>query len=61
MTHLFKTGVVAVLVAFLSFSFTSNTDKKVVKTDESQVVWKGYKVTGSHEGTIAIASGELHF
>ncbi|TYC18072.1 YceI family protein [Bizionia gelidisalsuginis] len=61
MKHFIKTGVVAVLVAFLSFSFTSNTEKKVIKTEESQVVWKGYKVTGSHEGTIAIQSGELHF
>jgi polyisoprenoid-binding protein YceI len=25
------------------------------------VVWKGYKVTGSHEGTIAIKSGYLNF
>ncbi|TYB72686.1 YceI family protein [Bizionia saleffrena] len=61
MKHFIKTGVIAVLVAFLSFSFTSNTEKKVIKTEESQVVWKGYKVTGSHEGTIAIQSGELHF
>jgi len=61
MRHFIKTGIVAVLVAFLSFSFTNTTDKKIIKTSESQVVWKGYKVTGSHEGTIAIASGELHF
>ncbi|MDX1271689.1 YceI family protein [Bizionia paragorgiae] len=61
MKQFIKTGVLAVLVAFLTFSFTTNTDKKTVKTDESKVVWKGYKVTGSHEGTIAIQSGELHF
>ncbi|WP_417236542.1 YceI family protein [Bizionia paragorgiae] len=61
MKQFIKTGVLAALVAFLTFSFTTNTDKKTVKTDESKVVWKGYKVTGSHEGTIAIQSGELHF
>lgn len=27
----------------------------------SQVTWKGYKVTGSHEGTIAVKDGNLEF
>ena len=27
----------------------------------STVTWKGYKVTGAHEGTIAIKSGQLEF
>ncbi|WP_242085053.1 YceI family protein [Aestuariivivens sediminis] len=48
------------IVAFLAFSFTGlKREKKFIKTDDSQVVWKGYKVTGSHQGTIAIESGEL--
>ena len=27
----------------------------------STVTWKGYKVTGAHEGTIAVKSGQLQF
>ena len=54
-------GLIA-LVAVFTLSFTTiNKDKKVIKTDVSKVVWKGYKVTGSHEGTIAIQSGSLIF
>ncbi|WP_291871660.1 YceI family protein [Maribacter sp.] len=47
------------------FSATANTpidgNKKVVKTSESTVTWKGYKVTGAHEGTINLKSGSLDF
>ncbi|MFT5999531.1 MAG: polyisoprenoid-binding protein YceI [Neolewinella sp.] len=32
-----------------------------VDTEASQVIWKGYKVTGSHEGTIAVEDGNLDF
>lgn len=57
-----KNLVVLVIVATITFSFTTlNKEKKAIKTDESKVVWKGYKVTGSHEGTIGIESGELVF
>ena len=50
------------IVAFATFSFTTIVkEKKEIKTDESKVVWKGYKVTGSHEGTIALESGSLSF
>lgn len=35
--------------------------KKEVKIDESTVTWKGYKVTGSHHGTIALKGGQLIF
>ncbi|MDX1314860.1 MAG: YceI family protein, partial [Eudoraea sp.] len=34
---------------------------KEVKTSESTVTWKGYKVTGSHYGTINLQSGALSF
>ncbi|WP_248723182.1 YceI family protein [Seonamhaeicola sp. ML3] len=55
-----KTAIVA--LAFVTFSFTTlNEEKKAIKTESSKVVWKGYKVTGSHEGTIAIKSGSLTF
>jgi len=50
------------LVAFMTFSFTTvEEDKKEIKVESSKVVWKGYKVTGSHEGFIAIKSGQLTF
>ena len=52
----------ATLVAFITFSFTGiEKEKKEIKTEVSEVVWKGYKVTGSHEGTIALKSGSLTF
>jgi polyisoprenoid-binding protein YceI len=62
MKNTIKTLALATLVAFITFSFTTvRSEKKEVKTDKSKVVWKGYKVTGSHEGTIAIKSGSLDF
>ena len=50
------------LVAFMTFSFTTiEGDKKEIKVESSKVVWKGYKVTGSHVGIISIKSGHLNF
>ncbi len=44
------------------FSFaTSNAQQKKINTEKSNVEWKGYKVTGSHKGTINIKSGSLTF
>ncbi|SHI41185.1 YceI family protein [Algibacter luteus] len=61
MKNLFRTIAVFVM-AFMAFSFTTlNEGKKEIKIENSKVVWKGYKVTGSHEGTIAIKSGFLNF
>ncbi|GAA4304169.1 YceI family protein [Aestuariibaculum suncheonense] len=57
-----KNLAVVALVAFTSFAFANNdVEKKAVKVESSTVVWKGYKVTGSHEGTVAIESGSLSF
>ncbi|MCR8669340.1 YceI family protein [Aestuariibaculum sp. M13] len=57
-----KNLAVVALVAFTSFAFANNdVEKKAVKVESSSVVWKGYKVTGSHEGTIALQSGTLSF
>ncbi|WP_298537137.1 YceI family protein [uncultured Algibacter sp.] len=62
MKNTLKNSVIIALLAFFTLSFTAiGGDKKEVKTDKSKVVWKGYKVTGSHEGTIAIKSGNLIF
>jgi len=49
------------LIALVLLSFTTIDGKKEIKTGDSKVVWKGYKVTGSHEGTIDIKSGFLNF
>ncbi len=57
-----KNLAIITLAAFTTFAFTSKAgEKKEIKLDKSKVVWKGYKVTGSHEGTIAIKSGSLTF
>jgi len=34
-------------------------EKKEIKTDQSKVTWRGYKVAGEHQGTIALKSGFL--
>ncbi len=46
-------------VAFAAASATS-TDKEV-NVKDSNIVWKGYKVTGEHAGTIALKEGSLIF
>lgn len=54
--------LVLALITFATFSFTTiKKEKKKVNTTTSKVTWKGYKVTGSHNGTIAIKSGTLSF
>lgn len=51
-----------VVLAFLTFSFTGIKEtRKDIKIKNSNIVWKGYKVTGSHQGTIALKSGSLNF
>ncbi|GAB1856996.1 YceI family protein [Flavobacteriaceae bacterium MHTCC 0001] len=61
MKTLIKKSAAAILVAFLTLSFTKTSIKKEIKIDSSTLVWKAYKVTGSHEGTVAIKSGYLNF
>ena len=62
MKNTIKTLALATVVAFITFSFTTiDVKKKQIKTDKSTLVWKGHKVTGSHEGTLAIQSGSLTF
>ncbi|WP_027137548.1 YceI family protein [Gaetbulibacter saemankumensis] len=57
-----KNLAIVALVAFATQSFTKvDVEKKEIKIEESTLVWKGYKVTGSHEGTIDIKSGHLSF
>jgi len=57
-----KNLAIVAIVAFTTFSFTNvDVEKKDIKVENSKLVWKGYKVAGSHEGTIAIKSGSLSF
>ncbi len=54
--------VLAVVFGSTAFATTPvDTEKKEVKTSESTVTWKGYKVTGSHYGTINLKEGALMF
>ena len=51
-----------VILSIMTFSFTTaQENRKEINEGNSKVVWKGYKVTGSHEGTISIKSGHLNF
>ena len=62
MTNKVKTLAAVILMAVVTFSFTTiEGEKKEIKTDNSSVTWKGYKVTGSHYGTVALKSGHLVF
>ena len=58
-----KTVLSIALTMIFGFSATANSPidgvKKEVNVNESKVTWKGYKVTGSHEGTIELKSGHL--
>jgi len=57
-----QTIVAALIIATITFAFTTIEDgKKEVKVETSSVTWKGYKVTGSHMGNIALKQGSLEF
>lgn len=51
------------VTAFVGFAFTNPNEDNSYTVDKvnSTLVWKAYKVTGSHEGTIALQNGELKF
>lgn len=53
----------ALIAVFGSTVFANPIEKdtKEVKASESTVTWKGYKVAGSHTGTIDLKSGALVF
>lgn len=57
-----KKSIGIVLVAFMTYSFTTiKSGKKELDIEKSKVVWKAYKVTGSHYGEVKIKSGALNF
>jgi polyisoprenoid-binding protein YceI len=49
------------LLLLTSFVLAAVTVGVSVDPAASQVTWKGYKVTGSHEGTITVKDGNLEF
>lgn len=53
------------MIAFLAIGMLSFTgirnEVKTIKTDKSKITWKGYKMTGSHYGSVNIQSGKLIF
>lgn len=51
--------LVAIVTAFAFAPFAKETVK--VNTAKSSLVWKAYKVTGSHDGTLDIKEGMLQF
>lgn len=62
MKNTIKNLALVAIVAVVTFSFTTiEGEKKEINKENSQVAWKGYKVTGSHEGIIAIEEGALIF
>ena len=57
-----QTLIAALIIATITFAFKTIEDgKKEVKVETSSVTWKGYKVTGSHMGNIALKQGSLEF
>lgn len=62
MKNKFLTLALTFATALGAMSFTNgDDDKKVVNIEKSKVTWKGYKVTGQHEGTIVLKEGFLNF
>lgn len=57
--NILKTGLIMILAMTIA-SFTSVSEKKV-NVKESNITWKGHKVTGSHVGTINLSKGTLTF
>ncbi len=58
-------SVLLAAVAMIGMSFTNpvegEKERRTVSVAESNIVWNGYKVTGSHTGNIQLKSGELEF
>ena len=61
MKKITATLALAATLVLQSFAPQNNSDVKEVSITKSSVTWKGYKVTGSHTGTIALKSGSLSF
>lgn len=60
---IFTLALAALAMIVMSFSLPQNSamEKAEAEVTKSNIVWKGYKVTGSHTGNIKLKSGELDF
>lgn len=49
------------VAALMNMSFTNPVNEEVLtlNLDESEIVWRGYKVTGKHHGIVSLKSGDL--
>ena len=61
MKKITATLTLAATLVLQSFAPQINSEVKEVSITKSSVTWKGYKVTGSHTGSIALKSGSLSF
>ncbi len=60
MKKVFSLAFATLAVVFMSSFILADMSLKI-DSGASNVQWKGYKVTGSHEGKIKIKSGDLKF
>lgn len=51
----------SVLILAVAVAASSVSSEKKVKVEESNIIWKGHKVTGHHEGTIQLQAGTFKF
>lgn len=58
MKHFFALGLMPFLFAL---GFLNNTTIETADITSSEITWKGYKVTGSHDGTVNLKTGSIEF
>ena len=56
-----KKSIILTMVAFFTFSFMGISQEKNIDTARSEIMWKGQKITGVHEGTLHFKEGVLNF
>lgn len=62
MKNFFKVIATLAILSFVSFSFkTTEVISNSLDLEKSVVIWKARKVTGAHEGTVALKSGNFDF
>ncbi|WP_111708836.1 YceI family protein [Lutibacter citreus] len=54
-----KLGILILVTAFIAMSFTNIVEPLNVDVAKSSVTWKGFKPTGSHNGTVQLQSGTI--
>ena len=62
MTNKVKTLAAVIIMAVVTFSFTTiEGEKKEIKTDNRKITRTDYTIKGTHYGTVALKSGHLVF